>query len=253
MCSRISSWLLWRNLGPVIDKFTLGYKFPEPYWRWREETGGICPICSGFGIATLDGKDYDCICQTLMWQDQVKKALGPLRSSHGDVLGINMDMTNPKFATAVDKAFKWALSPSGTMVISGAYGCGKSHILQCIDGMLSPIALYITASDFEQRVFENIGANTLSSFIKGLSLAPVLLFDDLGMEYGSDIVYAQMVHLIDSRYRNLTMFPMALATNHDSTTLMYMDRIGSRIMQESTLTWISLASVPDYRIRRAKK
>jgi DNA replication protein DnaC len=187
-----------------------------------------------------------------MWQDQVNAALDQMRSRHSNVSDAELDMSNPKFATCVGKAFSWGHNPHGIMILSGNYGCGKSHILQAIDEMLAPIALYITASDFEQKIFEHMGDNTLSTFVKGMSLAPILLFDDLGMEYGSPIVQSQMIHLIDSRYRNLDLFPMALATNYDSTTLMYMDRIGSRLMQESTLTWVSFAGVPDYRIRRAK-
>jgi len=252
MSSRIASWLLWKRLALTVLAKYPEYVFPQPYWKWRNATGEICPICDGFGIATMDNEDYDCVCQVLMWQDQVKAALDPLRSQHGSVADIHLDMTNKKFADGINKAMFWATEPVGVMVISGAYGCGKTHILQSINELLTPIALYITASDFEQKIFQHLGDSSLQSFIRGVSLAPILLFDDLGMEYGSDIVNTQLVHVIDSRYRNLSLFPMAVATNKESTEIMYIDRIGSRLMQEQTLTWVSLKGVPDYRIRRAK-
>jgi len=252
MSSRIASWLLWKRLsGSILTKYSTEYKFPQPYWMWSRVTGRICPICDGFGVVTSD-EDYDCICQVLMWQDQVKAALDPLRSSHAEVGHMQLDVSNKKFLDGLDKSMEWAGEPHGVMVLSGWYGCGKTLILQSIDELLSPIALYITASDFEQKIFENLGAGTLPQFIRAVSLAPILLFDDLGMEYGSDIVNTQLVHVIDSRYRNLNLFPIAVATNKESTEIMYMDRIGSRLMQEENLTWVSLKGVPDFRIRRAK-
>lgn len=224
------------------------------YWKGSQDSVVsrlICPICDGDTIVQLDEALRYCKCATKNWIDGVNKMLDPYRSTHRRMKLEDIDTAiHPKMKDGLRNAIEWAKGPSGMMVISGGYGVGKSHIAQAIDEFYSPISLYITAADFESIVFRGVQEKTLANDMDSIRVAPILILDDIGMEYGSPIVVSQLDSVIDFRYRFPKTYPTIVITNYSGNELQTKGRYGSRIMDVDSLTYVGLSGVPDYRFRK---
>jgi DNA replication protein DnaC len=149
---------------------------------------------------------------------------------------------------AVPAALKFINELDSWMVLSGPYGTGKTHIMRAIATEIAPIGLFITATDFERMIFENVKSGTLDSFVLTVSQAAVLLFDDFGAEYGSDIVRSQIAAVFIARDHQARDLPTVVTTNLDREQIARVPRVGSRLLNEDTVKFISI-NMDDYRTR----
>ena len=242
MNNRIESWLYWRDFPD---------REPETYSRFNE-LWDECPLCGGIeDIDMGNGHVIDCLCASERWASSIKADLEGLRSDIKEA-GFNLEPVSPggeQLENAIVMAQDFAETPQGILMLSGGYGTGKSHLLSAINGRLFPIALYVTSSDFERNCFFALSSSKLHIYVDAIARAPVLLFDDYGMEYGSEIIESQMIHVVDTRVRRIDFYPLAIATNKTGKQIKHEGRIGSRLMDTQYLTYAKMSNVPDYRTR----
>lgn len=233
---RLASWLYWKRAG-------------EEY-----KPVDICPRCDGWGRYRLpSGEIVYCLCDITRWTWNVKAALDPLRSRVRPATLEEMVQRPEPGHISLDDAKELASifmkDLSFWLVLSGGYGVGKTHILRSINTYMSPIALYITASDFEQGVFLSLGNDSLQSYVASIARAPVLLFDDYGMEYGAKLMESKVAHLFDFRDRTWEDYPTVVATNLTTEQLSVIPRVGSRLL-DTEKSRIAVVGVRDYRLKK---
>lgn len=239
MNNRIESWIYWKQN-------------PRTYSRLND----VCSICDGAEEVTVIG-DWvvDCKCAIDRWEASIKETLDPLRSG-ADPADFNMEpvaVAGQQLEDAIAMSMAFVESPSGIFILSGSYGVGKSHLLRAINTELSPIALYLTMSDFEWSCFRALESQKLHVYTDIIAHAPILLLDDYGMEYGAEIIEAQVVHIIDSRVRQMEYYPLVVATNKSGKELSLEGRVGSRLMNaEKDHMYAKMGGLLDYRTRKIR-
>jgi DNA replication protein DnaC len=111
-------------------------------------------------------------------------------------------------------------------------GVGKTHILAAIDDEFRPWSLYITASHLESLVFETMKKDVLDDLVETLSSVPILLFDDLGSDYGATFAKSVFRRIIDKRYLSHDELLTVVATNLSENQIRIYDmRIADRILE----------------------
>lgn len=233
--SWLDSWIFWRNryTTPGQPPFNLlGYDERFPL------RGRSCPICNDEYVLQ-DGKGgaVYCICQVLEWQDKLVTRYEDLRTDIGPakLSDIRYPIGMPGEAVrtlknAVDLAAQFVRSPKQWLVIVGAPGCGKTHILKAINTQLYPVSVYMASRDLEDKTHEYRKADDMQELYRLLAFAPILLIDDVGMEYGGPLVKSMLDRIIDARYERWPDFPTIVTTNMSYDELrFYIPRAGDRM------------------------
>jgi DNA replication protein DnaC len=134
---------------------------------------------------------------------------------------------------------EWLEWPERWLLITGTVGLGKTHMLQSLAQELAPWSLYITAGDFEGKVFQGLDRSnrfTVEEFIFVLSHAPFLFYDDLGAMYGSPFPQKTLRRVIDYRYSRPSEYVTVIASNLNATKpnefIEYDVRMADRIMDK---------------------
>jgi DNA replication protein DnaC len=222
-------------------------------WRRMYPNGGDCPYCHGaLEVRAGDGTVYQCICLMMSWRDRQLETRSRYQSRFEDAsldqLVYNDD-NGEDLERAVDAAVHFMNHLDSWLVLSGPCGTGKTHILRAIATELRPIGLFITATDFERMVFENLKNESLDSFILAISQAPVLLFDDLGAEYGGkEFIKAQISSIFIAREAIARDLPTVVTTNLERSQLKTIPRVGSRLLNQDVVKFLPL-NVSDHRTR----
>jgi DNA replication protein DnaC len=241
MNDRIKSWLHWKKFPEL---------HPETYSRFQEPWE-VCPLCDGFEELDSGDGTVDCLCASTRWAKEVKQTLDPLRSPVNDA-DFNLEPVATQGAqleNAIVTSKLWAENPEGVLILSGGYGVGKSHLMSAINVELRPIALYLTFSEFEWSCFQALDSQKLHIYVDAVARAPILLFDDYGMEYGADLIETQITHVIDVRVRQIGYYPFAIATNKTGKQIKWEGRAGSRLMDTQNLTYVKMSGLTDYRTK----
>jgi DNA replication protein DnaC len=141
--------------------------------------------------------------------------------------------------------------PSKWITILGDPGSGKSHVLSALDKKLNPWSLYITSADFEAKSFratKGVAEYSLEDMLDVISQAPILLYDDFGLEYGKDYIRALIRRVFDFRYRRPTEYITIVTSNLDKSELYETDpRIADRILDNKIGKLIVLEDVASWR------
>lgn len=251
------AWAFWlRNHDKV------GIKFPLSTLEWMQEfpNENDCPICHGANgrcVQAGDGKVYQCICMMPSWGDEQRRLRDNLQSRYEKAYLDDLDLRNSEknmlsLTEAIHDAESFVVNLDKWLVLSGRYGTGKSHIARAIATAISPIGLFITATDFERGVFEHIKDNTLDDYILKVSQAAVLIFDDFGAEYGSEIVKSKIAAVFIARDHQAKELPTVVTTNLTREQLLAVPRVGSRLLNEDVCNF-RLINMEDYRTRTYDK
>lgn len=128
------------------------------------------------------------------------------------------------------------------MVFAGEPGVGKSHIAIAILHALMPayVGQYITCMGMIQAVRATWGKNSdtdEASVLRHFGGTPLLVVDEVGVQYGTEGEHTVIFDVLDRRYRD--MRPTILLTNHDVEG--FKGFIGERLydrMKENT-RWVN--------------
>jgi hypothetical protein len=253
--SRLDSWQTWRKLTHDFDtirRLTGKQSGLISGSEMIQATGEqVCPFCGG-GRALQDvrmGRLY-CLCYLLDFQIEIAERLRPYQTPF-DARVASLSSLKPRskeLAEAISAFQHFIDNPQGWITLLGDTGVGKSHILTCTAKQLYPLALYLSADDFEHQLFDAMSSSTVSEMVDAVSRAPILLVDDLGIEYGAPFVSAKLRAIINRRYGLWQEFPTVVASNLSLQKLKEHDaRISSRITDFEKCTVIALHKLSDYR------
>lgn len=103
-----------------------------------------------------------------------------------------------------------------SLVMSGLPGTGKSHLAGAILQAILPrhVGIYVTLMDLIRMVRETWRRDSETSeseLLARLQNVPLLVIDEIGMQYGTDGERAIVFDVLDRRYRS--MKPVILMTN----------------------------------------
>jgi DNA replication protein DnaC len=247
------AWAFWlRNRGKLQAKFPM----TTSEWNRLYPNKEDCPICHGAQeVRAGDGIVYQCMCLLMNWRDMQIEIRSKYQSKYEpaslDGLDYRKDEKNAyQLEDAVDAADHFCNYLDSWLVLSGGNGAGKSRIMRAIATMLEPICLFITATDFERKVFDAMDeeGNGLGNFIQIVSQAPVLLFDDLGSEYSKDFMRSQVAAVFIARDHQARDLPTVVTTNLQRYNLKMIPRVGSRLLNQDVVKFLPL-ELSDYRTR----
>lgn len=172
---------------------------------------GHCAICDGLTTVNYTYGYYHCLCGILEKRYELSNKQALYGSSWSRQTIDGMKIAGPtredtdELKRAINTTRAWIKNPDRWLVYSGKPGTGKSRFLQSIMAEWWPYSLYIVASDFENRLRENLSKkdddNGIPDFINTLINHPILIIDDWGIEYGTPWIQQKMDSIIENRNR----------------------------------------------------
>lgn len=108
------------------------------------------------------------------------------------------------------------LRRGGSLVLSGQPGTGKSHLASAVLQAVLPthVGAYVTLMDLVRALrdtWRRDGGITETQLLDRLQEVPLLVIDEIGMQYGTDGERSILFDVLDRRYRE--MRPSILMTN----------------------------------------
>jgi len=253
--SEIDSWLVWRE---KTKGFTDLESFPA-----ARTNAAYCPLCQKDRIVTDEkyGRMY-CLCFMLQYQQKIGLKLNKYRTPFDlfEVVPIEKmdDRNQPDMIEAISAFKHFVNTLDSWLLVSGPRGTGKTNLLMSTATKLGPMALYLSADDFEHRLFYALETGNVVRFMNDIKRAPVLLFDDWGTEYGqsssgSSFVNAKFRAIINWRYAYWREFPTAVTTNWNPAQVLEQDaRVGSRL-RDDRRSKLLVINISDYRDKKNRR
>lgn len=128
------------------------------------------------------------------------------------------------------------------LILSGLPGTGKSHLAGAVLQSIMPghVGLYVTCLGLIRMVratWRKDSEKSESEVLETLTDVPLLVIDEIGVQYGTDGEQTLLFELLDARYR--AMAPSILLTNQDKTGLKTFvgDRTFDRLVETSR--WVA--------------
>lgn len=133
------------------------------------------------------------------------------------------------------QSFDSALKAGSCLVLSGKPGTGKSHLAGAILQAILPrhVGLYVTVMDLIRSVrdtWRRESSVSESEILSRLTALPLLVIDEIGVQYGTDGERAVLFDIMDRRYRD--MRPTILMTNLEKAG--FKAAIGDRVYDRLT-------------------
>lgn len=268
--SRFESYQFWRKKygsSSKLEKFTTGKGTLAEYNKLIQH--GSCPICDDYKIPINpeDGKRYFCICSMIEWMHKQKARIEGLETfakqeKLSELKPVGDDKSLITLKNSLVSFVKNETPQKPWFYIYGEKGSGKTHILMAMKNYFGPMAFYISSEEFQNHLHRCLSKKSsmdVQEFIEIVATAPILLFDDLGIEYkNSEYFIAQLAAVINMRYnRGQERFPLMLTSNIEVSDLILspssdIQRIGSRLADKEFVQ-IHKLSQADYRLMdRAK-
>jgi DNA replication protein DnaC len=196
---------------------------------------GACPICRGARFVRMNvpaehpdfGQAVPCRCTRDESADRRAERLmayaniGPLaRLSFGNLIERGrspVPREQEQYRRCVDDARAFADAPEGWLLLSGASGCGKTHIAAAIVNRIlerGDPALFVVVPDLLDHLRSayqpgaEIGYDELFERVRN---APVLVLDDLGTQAPTPWAQEKLFQLINHRF-NMRL-PTVVTTN----------------------------------------
>ena len=241
---------------------------PQPSASQRSmlEADPDCPICGGIGYLRQDlpitdpgfGKLILCSCRerSRARQDQVRL----YRLSNLDAF---KDMTFDSFKTtgrigmgetqthslelAFNQSRQYAQNLSGWLLLTGGYGCGKTHLAAAVANFVVAFGvptLFLTVPDLLDwlRYSYDSTETSFESRFEEIRSVRLLVLDDLGTQNATPWSEEKLYQIINHRY--MLKLPTIITTNLD---LIELDgRVRSRLQDSELVTSVKIAA-PDYR------
>lgn len=237
---------------------------------------GLChlcgrePICGGLGVISYDvpvddprfGRLYRCPNNPLEHDSERRERLRALSNlgafaekTFDNFLAEGLMLTHQEqhsLQVARQTARSYADNPDGWLLLTGGYGCGKTHLAAAVGNVRlewGDHVLFVTAPDLLDYLRSTFGPNSEVAYdqmfdrIRG---AQLLILDDLGAENPSQWAQEKLFQLLNHRYSY--RLPTVITTNVEIDQLDA--RIRSRLIDDRTVRRIAI-DAPDYRTPRA--
>jgi DNA replication protein DnaC len=150
---------------------------------------------------------------------------------------------------AYELCMRYAEEPTGWLLITGAYGCGKTHLAAAIANAAierGQAALFLNAPDLLDHLRATFSPESEVSYdelFERLRNAPVLVLDDLGAQSSSSWAQEKLFQLLNHRY-NLRL-PTVITTNQRVEEME--PRLRSRLQDINLVTPLRITA-PDFRM-----
>lgn len=138
--------------------------------------------------------------------------------------------------------FPQHLRRGGSLILSGQPGTGKSHLAGAILQSILPrhVGVYVTLMDLIRTLRDTWRRDsevTETQMLARLQAVPLLVIDEIGVQYGTDGERAILFDVLDRRYRELV--PSILMTNLGKDE--FRTAIGDRVFDRLTevARWVS--------------
>jgi len=226
----------------------------------------VCPICGGVGYVRQDlpiddpnfGKLVPCVCQQhktnraaqsrlyrMSNLESFKKMTFESFSVQGR-LGLGDEQVF-SLQNALNQARQFAASPKGWLLLSGSYGCGKTHLAAAIANTCVEYGmptLFLTVPDLLDwlRYSYDSTDETFEQRFEEIRNVNLLVLDDLGAQNATPWAAEKLFQIIDYRY--IRRLPLVVTTNQRLEDLD--DRIRSRLQDPELSTHVNVTA-PDYR------
>jgi len=150
--------------------------------------------------------------------------------------------------------FERHLARGTGLVLAGKMGTGKSHLASSILQELMPqyVGAYTTMMDLVHLLRDGWGGGAAKSEARVLAeigRLPLLVIDEIGVQFGSAAEQVHLFEVLDRRYRD--MKPTILLTNQDRAgfNVFIGERIADRLSE--TASWVEF-NWPSYRVEARK-
>lgn len=242
---------------------------PYTYSEFAEKYGSdYCPFCDGTGTRMEEDLGYYyCICWLLTYREQLYLNCQDWGSSWAPKSLVTLDPTvgsvqdNQRMETAIATVKDWIESPTRWLVLSGDTGTGKTHMLQTMMTTWYPWSIYVVASDLENKLRKYLAhsPDLIGKFIDVLKYHPILILDDIGLEYEkAPWIAAKIDEIIEyrSREEHAWDFTTVIGTNIAGNDVNQVfarqgiPRTGSRISNKRIVTWLPFTGV-DFRRKKS--
>lgn len=225
----------------------------------------VCPRCHGVGWITYDvpvghpmfGKAVPCGCRR---QESIDKRVGRLRSL-GNLEHLK-EMTFERFQVdghrspdismglrgALDTAQRFAEDPKGWLLITGGYGCGKTHLAAAIANARIAqrhVALFVVVPDLLDHLRATYAPSSPVSYDQRFDQVrnvELLILDDLGTQNTTPWAAEKLYQLLNHRYN--ADLPTVITTNLRIDDLD--PRLASRLRDKERVTMVPIYA-PDHR------
>lgn len=155
---------------------------------------------------------------------------------------------------AYSVARNYAEDPGGWLVLTGTYGCGKTHLAAAIANHRADLGyppLFVTVADLLDHLRATFSPDSLVSYDKlfeQVRTADFLVLDDLMTQSATPWAREKLYQLFDYRYN--ARLPTVITMNE---TLEEVDpRLRSRMLDRSRCTVFAM-NVPSYRAPKEKR
>jgi len=244
--------LFWKDRYTEKPDAFHGYHFPDTLEKWNEAICHTeCPFCRTYQWLHVDWKqwqdeDIHCLCYLLEWiqekslvkrefettiQPAYLETLVPVNNVNNTPPGAANDLRDLK-----EYVYGWMDNPVSWITISGEPGSGKTHVLRAIRTRFNGMSMFIDAASFQQHLFSARTEPTgVRDLIQELSIVPILLFDDMGLEHDNAWTTNVLAAIINKRYQLWKEFPTVITTNLNidglvGSTNIAMKRIADRLV-----------------------
>jgi DNA replication protein DnaC len=225
-----------------------------------------CKICAGVGYLRQDvpvghpnfGKLLVCPCRQGQLDQRIHKRLFAL-SSLNELSHLTFDNFKSRGrvgsraaqAESLEQAYNqariFAENRKGWLLLSGRFGCGKTHLAAAVANFsvdLGVPTLFLTVPDLLDTLrfsYDNPEA-TFESRFDEIRNAPLLVMDDFGTQNATEWAQEKLFQILNYRYIN--RLPLVVTTN---LMLEEMEpRIRSRLEDPEIVTRVNIIA-PDYR------
>lgn len=229
--------------------------------RIKREIWSTCPGCEAERLASEEEQRQMRAVELARadMETKLEQVAIPARFVGKTLDNFHADTEAQKYALTVARDFlenfsSYAKTGSG-LILSGMPGTGKSHLAGAILQGLLPrrVGLYTTAMGIIRSVrstWRKDSARSEGEVLAILRNVPLLVVDEIGVQYGTDGEQTILFDVLDGRYRE--MQPSILLTNQDRAG--FKQFIGERAYDRLTETcrWIPF-DWPSYRAQARRE
>ncbi|MBX3053201.1 MAG: ATP-binding protein [Caldilineaceae bacterium] len=238
----------------------------DPNSRVRQPAGDVCPRCQGVGFVLADvpvghpdfGKAIPCHCkqEERLWRRvhefQGMSNLASLaRYTFAEFVPDPPWLARPSQETlhrAYDASLAFARQPEGWLVLTGSYGCGKTHLAAAIANDRldrNQAAIFVVVPDLLDHLRATFGPNSEVQYddtFEQVRTTRLLILDDLGSQSATPWAQEKLFQLLNYRYN--AQLPTVVTTNQRLEDVD--QRLRSRLLDINLVQRLHIVA-PDYR------